>query len=238
MNFLASPPLVVAYAIAGNMQIDLYKDPLGEDNHGNPVYLKDIWPSTQEVHDTVTNNIDSSMFRSSYDNVFKGDERWRSIKVPEGNSYAWNMSSTYIQNPPYFEDMTMEPRGIPEIRGARVLALLGDNITTDHISPAGSIQEDSPAGSYLNEHQIPKAQFNSYGARRGNHEVMMRGTFANVRLRNQLAPGSEGCWTLHKPSGDKMTIYDAAMRYKKEGTPLIVIGGSSYGNGSSPRLGG
>ncbi len=233
MNFLASPPLVVAYAIAGNMQIDLYKDPLGEDHDGNPVYLKDIWPSTQEIHDTVSNNIDSSMFRSSYDNVFDGDERWRSIKIPEGNSYAWNMSSTYIQNPPYFEDMTMEPRGIPEIRGARVLALLGDNITTDHISPAGSIKDDSPAGVYLNEHQIPKAQFNSYGARRGNHEVMMRGTFANVRLRNQRAPGSEGCWTLHKPSGDKMSIYDAAMRYKKEGTPLMVIGGSSYGNGSS-----
>jgi len=233
MNFLASPPLVVAYAIAGNMQVDLYQDPLGEDRDGRPVYLRDIWPSTREIHDTVAASIDSGMFRSSYDNVFAGDARWRNIQVPEGGSYQWNMSSTYIQNPPYFEGMTMETRGIPEIRGARVLALLGDSITTDHISPAGSISEDSPAGAYLNQHQIPTAQFNSYGARRGNHEVMMRGTFANVRLRNRLAPGTEGGWTLHQPSGEQMTIFDAAMRYKNEGVPLIVLGGDAYGTGSS-----
>ncbi len=233
MNFLASPPLVVAYAIAGSMKLDLYKDPLGTDDQGSAVYLRDIWPSTQEVHDTVAGSIDADMFRGSYDNVFTGDDRWQGIVVPEGSQYAWNMGSTYIQNPPYFEDMTMQPQGISEIRGARVMALLGDSITTDHISPAGAIKEDSPAGAYLNEHQIPTAQFNSYGARRGNHEVMMRGTFANVRLRNQLAPGTEGGWTVHQPSGEQMSIFAAAMRYKEENVPLIVIGGEAYGTGSS-----
>ncbi len=233
MNFLASPPLVVAYAIAGRMDVDLQNEPLGNDAHGKPVYLKDIWPSTREVHDAIQGNIDSSMFRKSYDDVFKGDERWRRMAIPEGERYQWDMSSTYVQNPPYFEDMSMEPRGIPEIVGARPLALLGDSITTDHISPAGSIKEDSPAGRYLTEHQVRKADFNSYGSRRGNHEVMMRGTFANVRLRNRLAPGTEGGWTIHQPSGEQMSIYDAAMRYKADDVPLVIIGGKEYGSGSS-----
>ncbi|MEJ2384091.1 MAG: aconitate hydratase AcnA [Xanthomonadales bacterium] len=233
MNYLASPPLVVAYALAGSLEVDLVNDPLGEDNDGNPVYLKDIWPSTHEIQDTVSANVSSDMFRKSYSSVFQGDERWNAIDSPTGEIFAWDSDSTYIQNPPYFRDMTAELPDIPEIRGARCLARLGDSITTDHISPAGAIKEDSPAGQYLIEKGVQKQDFNSYGSRRGNHEVMMRGTFANVRLRNQLAPGTEGGWTTHQPSGEQMSIYDAAMRYQDEGTPLVVIAGKEYGTGSS-----
>ena len=233
MNFLASPPLVVAYALAGSMNVDLQSDPLGEDRDGNPVYLKDVWPASREIHDTIASSIDSGMFRRNYRNVFEGDEVWRGMDVPEGERYEWDPSSTYVQNPPYFEDMTMQARGIPEITGARPLALLGDSITTDHISPAGSIKVDSPAGEYLTERQVRQRDFNSYGSRRGNHEVMMRGTFANVRLRNKLAPGTEGGWTIHQPSGEQMSIYDAAMRYRDEDVPLVILAGKEYGSGSS-----
>ena len=233
MNFLASPPLVVAYALAGSMNVDLQSDPLGEDRDGNPVYLKDVWPASREIHETIASSIDSGMFRSNYGNVFEGDETWRGMDVPKGERYEWDPSSTYVQNPPYFEDMTMQARGIPEITGAPPLALLGDSITTDHISPAGSIKADSPAGHFLNERQVRQQDFNSYGSRRGNHEVMMRGTFANVRLRNRLAPGTEGGWTVHQPSGEQMSIYDAAMRYRDEGVPLVILAGKEYGTGSS-----
>ena len=233
MNFLASPPLVVAYAIAGRSDVDFLAEPLGEDADGAPVFLRDIWPSGHEIQETIASSISSEMFRSSYDSVFEGDERWQAMEVPAADRFEWDSTSTYVQNPPYFEDMTMTPRGIPAIRGARMLALLGDSITTDHISPAGAIKVDSPAGSFLQGRQIPPRQFNSYGARRGNHEIMMRGTFANIRLRNKAAPGTEGGWTVHQPSGDRMAIYDAAMRYKGEGVPLVVIGGSEYGTGSS-----
>ena len=233
MNYLASPPLVVAYALAGSLEVDLVNDPLGEDADGKPVYLKDIWPSSHEVQETVTDNVSSEMFRQSYASVFQGDERWNAIDSPTGEMFAWDDASTYIQNPPYFIGMSAEPPGIPEIRGARCLARLGDSITTDHISPAGAIKEDSPAGQYLLEKGVLKQDFNSYGSRRGNHEVMMRGTFANVRLRNQLAPGTEGGWTTHQPSGEQMSIYDAAMRYQEEGVPLVVIAGKEYGTGSS-----
>jgi len=213
--------------------VDLYADPLGEDGDGNPVYLKDVWPASREIHDTIASSIDSAMFRSNYGNVFEGDEVWRGMEVPDGERYEWDPGSTYVQNPPYFEGMTMEPRGIPEIGGARPLALLGDSITTDHISPAGSIKLDSPAGEYLTARQVRQRDFNSYGSRRGNHEVMMRGTFANVRLRNELAPGTEGGWTIHQPSGEQMSIYDAAMRYRDEGVPLVILAGKEYGSGSS-----
>jgi aconitate hydratase len=233
MNYLASPPLVVAYALAGSLKVDLGNDPLGEDADGNPVYLRDIWPSTSEVQQVVENSVTSDMFRSSYASVFQGDERWNSIDSPAGESFAWQDDSTYIQNPPYFRGMTHEAPGVPEIKGARCLALLGDSITTDHISPAGAIKEDAPAGLYLKEKGVAKADFNSYGSRRGNHEVMMRGTFANVRLRNLLAPGTEGGWTTFQPSGEQMSIYDAAMKYQAEGTPLVVIAGKEYGTGSS-----
>jgi len=233
MNFLASPPLVVAYAIAGNMNVDLTRDPLGEDADGKPVYLADVWPDNREIHDTIESSMDSGMFERTYESIFEGDELWKSMEIPEGERYEWDLSSTYVQNPPYFEDMSMEPRGIPTITGARPLAVLGDSITTDHISPAGSIKADSPAGAWLTERQVRQNEFNSYGSRRGNHEVMMRGTFANVRLRNRLAPGTEGGWTVHQPSGEQMTIYDAAMRYKEEGVPLLVFGGKEYGSGSS-----
>jgi len=233
MNYLASPPLVVAYALAGSINIDLTTDPLGEDRDGKPVYLKDIWPSSHEIADTVSSSVTSEMFRNSYSGVFKGDERWNSIDSPEGEKFDWQDDSTYIQNPPYFRGMTLELPGIPEITGARCLAKLGDSITTDHISPAGAIKEDAPAGAYLKSKGVQKADFNSYGSRRGNHEVMMRGTFANVRLRNQLAPGTEGGWTTFQPSGEQMSIYDAAMKYQAEGTPLIVLAGKEYGTGSS-----
>jgi aconitate hydratase len=233
MNYLASPPLVVAYALAGRMDLDLTSDPLGEDEEGQPVYLRDIWPSSHEIHEVVAHSVSSDMFRSSYSSVFEGDERWNSIDSPEGEMFAWQQDSTYIQNPPYFQGMTPDLPEIPEIRGARCLAKLGDSITTDHISPAGAIKEDSPAGEYLKSRGVQKADFNSYGSRRGNHEVMMRGTFANVRLRNQLAPGTEGGWTTFQPGGEQMSIYDAAMKYQAEATPLIILAGKEYGTGSS-----
>jgi aconitate hydratase len=233
MNFLASPPLVVAYALAGTADIDLSSEPLGTGKDGNPVFLKDIWPSPAEVADTVRAAIDSDMFRSSYGDVFAGDAHWQSIPVPAGKLYAWDERSTYVRNPPYFEGMTHTPEAVKPIAGARVLALLGDSVTTDHISPAGDIARGSPAAKYLESHGVQKADFNSYGARRGNHEVMMRGTFANIRLRNQLAPGTEGGVTVHIPSGEQMSIYDASMRYQAEGTALVVIAGKEYGTGSS-----
>ena len=233
MNFLASPPLVVAYAVAGTMNIDIMKDPLGAGSDGKPVYFKDIWPSQKEINETMASTIDSKMFRSSYENVFAGDSRWANIKTPASERFAWDPSSTYVRNPPYFENMGTSPKPIEPVTGSRVLALLGDSITTDHISPAGSIKADSPAGKYLIEHGVEKKDFNSYGSRRGNHEVMMRGTFANIRLRNQLAPGTEGGWTTYQPGGEQMTIYDAAIRYQENGVPLIVIAGKEYGTGSS-----
>ncbi|HEX7291080.1 MAG TPA: aconitate hydratase [Conexibacter sp.] len=233
MNYLASPPLVVAYALAGTMDVDLQEDPLGEDADGNPVYLRDIWPSAEEVARTIEQAVQSDMFVKSYDGVYAGDERWRGLDVPTGDRFAWDDASTYVQNPPYFRDMPVEPTPVTDIEGARVLALLGDSVTTDHISPAGAIKPDSPAGRYLQEHGVERKDFNSYGARRGNHEVMMRGTFANIRLRNLLAPGTEGGVTLHLPDGEQMAIYDAAMKYADEGVPLVVIGGKEYGSGSS-----
>jgi aconitate hydratase len=233
MNYLASPPLVVAYALAGTMDIDLMNEPLGKDDSGAPVYLQDIWPSSRRVHDAVMENIDSAMFRASYDSVFRGDENWRALPVPEGSSYEWNEDSTYVRNPPYFDGMGPGLTPVEDIHGARVLALLGESVTTDHISPAGSIAQDSPAGRYLIEKGVQPADFNSYGSRRGNHEVMMRGTFANIRLRNRLAPGTEGGWTRHLPDGEQMSIYDAAMLYKQDGVPLLVIAGKEYGSGSS-----
>ena len=233
MNFLASPPLVVAYALAGNLDVNLFEDALGDDNEGNSVYLKDIWPSQQEIHAVVGANIDSDMFKSSYDSVFEGDANWKNMDTPEGEIYTWDETSTYIKNPPYFEGMTKDPAPVAEISGARVLALLGDSVTTDHISPAGGIAVDSPAAVYLQEHGVKPSDFNSYGSRRGNHEVMMRGTFANIRLRNQLAPGTEGGWTKHQPSGEQMSIFDASLKYGQDSTPLIVLAGSEYGTGSS-----
>ena len=233
MNFLASPPLVVAYAIAGRSDVDFHEEPLGEDAAGAPVYLRDVWPSGHEIQAIIASSISSEMFRASYAGVFEGDERWQGIEVPAADRFQWDSTSTYVRNPPYFDGMSMTPRGIPAIRGARMLALLGDSITTDHISPAGAIKADSPAGRFLQGRQIPPRQFNSYGSRRGNHEVMMRGTFANVRLRNRVAPGTEGGWTVHQPSGERMAIYDAAMRYRDEGVPLVVFGGAEYGTGSS-----
>lgn len=232
MNFLASPPLVVAYALAGRMDIDLSRDPLGNGADGLPVYLKDIWPTLAEVHDAIA-LIDREMFLRSYADVFKGDARWADLETPAQRRYDWPADSTYIRNPPYFAGMPKDPAALKPITGARVLALLGDSITTDHISPAGSIKEDSPAGEYLKAQGVGVADFNSYGSRRGNHEVMVRGTFANVRLRNQLAPGTEGGWTRFQPDDQQMTIYDAAMRYQAAGTPLLVMAGKEYGTGSS-----
>jgi aconitate hydratase len=233
MNYLASPPLVVAYALAGTMDLDLVNDPLGEGEDGEPVYLRDIWPSSEEVARVVEESLHSDMFRSSYDEVFAGDERWHSLDVPEGDRFAWDPDSTYVREPPYFKDLPREPEPIRDIRGARVLAKLGDSVTTDHISPAGAIKKQSPAGAYLIEHGVERRDFNSYGSRRGNHEVMMRGTFANIRLRNQLAPGTEGGVTRHLPDGEEMTIYEAAMRYAEEDVPLVVLAGKEYGSGSS-----
>ncbi|HLU06246.1 MAG TPA: aconitate hydratase AcnA [Woeseiaceae bacterium] len=233
MNFLASPPLVVAYALAGTMHLNLLTDPLGNDSSGQPVFLRDIWPSQKEIQDFISQNVNSRMFKSSYGSVFAGDRNWNSLDVPSGEIYSWDPDSTYVKNPPYFEDMTLDTQPLEDIRGARVLALLGDSVTTDHISPAGSISPDSPAAKYLREMGVEPPDFNSYGSRRGNHEVMMRGTFANIRLRNQLAPGTEGSWTRHQPSDEKMSIYDASLRYQQEGTPLVVIAGAEYGSGSS-----
>ena len=232
-NFLASPPLVVAYALAGNMNVDLYNDPLGQDQDGNDVFLKDVWPSQKEIYEVVGASINSEMFKSSYGKVFEGDDNWKRIDSSTGDIYGWEADSTYVRNPPYFEGMTSEADPVREIQGARVLALLGDSVTTDHISPAGAIAKDSPAAQYLEAHGVKPSDFNSYGSRRGNHEVMMRGTFANIRLRNQLAPGTEGGWTCHQPSGEQMSIFEAAMKYKDEGTPLVVLAGSEYGTGSS-----
>jgi aconitate hydratase len=234
-NYLASPPLVVAYAIAGSMTKNLVNEPLGEDTSGNPVYLKDIWPSSQEIASIIRDTITPDMFKLRYGDVFKGDERWQAMgsSTTAGLTYGWSMGSTYVQNPPYFEDLTAEPAEITDIENARVLGLFLDSITTDHISPAGSIKKDGPAGNYLIEHQVPAREFNSYGSRRGNHEVMMRGTFANIRIKNQMVPGVEGGVTTHYPSGEEMPIYDAAMRYKTEGVPLVVFAGKEYGTGSS-----
>ncbi len=233
MNFLASPPLVVAYALAGSMEVNLYKDPLGTDTDGNEVYLKDLWPTQKEIQSVVSQNIDSNMFKRSYDGVFDGDENWNNIDSPVGEIYTWASDSTYVRNPPYFEGMTLDIPDVNDIVGARALALLGDSVTTDHISPAGSIAVDSPAATYLQEKGVKPVDFNSYGSRRGNHEVMMRGTFANIRLRNQLAPGTEGGWTRHQPSDEEMSIYDASLKYQQSGTPLVIIAGTEYGTGSS-----
>lgn len=233
MNFLASPPLVVAYALAGTMNIDMYHDPIGQDQSGKDVFLRDVWPSAKDVQDAISATIDSDMFAASYENVFKGDSRWAGIQVPASSQYEWDENSTYVKNPPYFDGMSHQPEGIKPITGARALAKLGDSITTDHISPAGSIKADSPAGQYLISNGVEPVDFNSYGSRRGNHEVMMRGTFANIRLRNQLAPGTEGSWTRFQPSGEEMSIYDASMQYQQAGIPLVVIAGKEYGTGSS-----
>jgi aconitate hydratase len=232
-NYLASPPLVVAYALAGRMDLDLTKDSLGNDSQGKPVFLREIWPTPQEVEATVRAAVTTDQFRKEYGEVFEGDAQWKGMKVPEGDLYQWEANSTYIKLPPYFENMPKNPGPLADISGARVLAVLGDSVTTDHISPAGSIAVDSPAGKYLVAHGVKPHEFNSYGARRGNHEVMMRGTFANIRLRNQLAPGTEGSWTVHLPEGEKMYIYDASVKYREDGVPLLVIAGKEYGSGSS-----
>ncbi|HLB20809.1 MAG TPA: aconitase family protein, partial [Solirubrobacteraceae bacterium] len=233
MNYLASPPLCVAYALVGTMDIDLLHDPLGQDEHGEDVYLRDVWPSEQEIAKTVGEAVQADMFRKSYGEVFAGDERWNGLDVPEGERFQWDEQSTYVRLPPYFEDMPVDPPEVCELSGARVLALLGDSVTTDHISPAGAIKRDGPAGAYLQEQGVSPRDFNSYGSRRGNHEVMMRGTFANIRLRNQLAPGTEGGVTRHLPDAEEMSIYDAAMRYAEEGVALVVLAGKEYGSGSS-----
>jgi aconitate hydratase len=232
-NYLASPPLVVAYALKGTVTDDMVSTPIGKGSDGNDVYLKDIWPSNEEVRSLIDQYVNAEMFSARYADVYKGDVQWRAIPVSGGDTYAWSPTSTYIQNPPYFEGMTMTPKGVEDIVGARPLAIFADSITTDHISPAGAIKADSPAGNYLSEHQVSRSDFNSYGARRGNHEVMMRGTFANIRIKNQMTPGIEGGVTKHVPSGEVLPIYDAAMRYKEEGTPLVVLAGKEYGTGSS-----
>jgi aconitate hydratase len=232
-NYLASPPLVVAYALAGSMRIDISKDPVGKDKKGKDVFLKDIWPTSAEIAAIQKKSVTPAMFAKRYADVFKGDKHWQGIKVEGGQTYAWDDSSTYVQNPPYFEGMSMEPAPVADIVEARVLAIFGDSITTDHISPAGSIKKTSPAGHYLTEHGVDALDFNSYGARRGNHEVMMRGTFANIRIRNRITPDIEGGVTKHFPSQDMMSIYDAAMRYQSEGRPLVVFAGKEYGTGSS-----
>ena len=232
-NYLASPPLVVAYALAGSMDVDLYNDPLGNDKAGNPVYLKDIWPTAQEVQDVMNKSVRQEMFKKEYSKASEGDERWRGMPVPEGELFQWDMQSTYVREAPYFDGMGKTPNPIKPITGARALALLGDSVTTDHISPAGSIEKNGPAARYLTNNDVLPKDYNQYGARRGNHEVMMRGTFANIRLKNTLAPGTEGGVTVHLPDKKPMSIYDAAMQYQNEGTPLIVIAGKEYGSGSS-----
>ena len=232
-NYLASPPLVVAYAIAGNLQIDLFNEPLGQDQDGNDVYMRDIWPTNAEIQETLESSVTSEMFKARYANVFEGTKEWQGIPLVEGKTYSWDSSSTYIQNPPFFQDMTMDVSQLSDIEGAYMLAKLGDSVTTDHISPAGAIKADSSAGDYLRSHGVEPRDFNSFGSRRGNHEVMMRGTFANVRIKNELVPGTEGGITKHIPSGDVMSIYDAAMKYMTNRTPLIVVAGKEYGTGSS-----
>ncbi len=232
-NYLASPPLVVAYALAGRMDIDLVNEPIGQDEGGNDVYLRDLWPSSDEIQETISRAVRGEMFMRTYADVFTGGPAWRELPIPEGDLFAWDPQSTYVRQPPYFEGMSDEPEEVGDIAGARCLVMVGDSVTTDHVSPAGAIKPDSPAGKYLVEHGVERKDFNSYGSRRGNHEVMVRGTFANVRLRNLLVPGSEGTWTVHVPSGEETTIYDASKRYLAEGVPLIVIAGKEYGSGSS-----
>ena len=232
-NYLASPMLVVAYALAGRMDVDLIGEPLGQDQDGNDVYLRDLWPTADEIQETITRAVRGEMFSRTYADVFTGDPAWRELPIPEGDLFAWDPASTYVRQPPYFEGMSREPEAVEDVHGARCLVVLGDSVTTDHISPAGSISPGSPAGKYLVEHGVERKDFNSYGSRRGNHEVMVRGTFANVRLRNLMVPGSEGTVTVHVPSGEELTIYDASERYLAEGTPLIVIAGKEYGSGSS-----
>jgi aconitate hydratase len=228
-----SPPLVVAYALAGRIDIDLDKEPLGEGKGGTPVFLKDVWPSTNEVNEVVSRAVKPAMFEKTYAVVFEGDERWQKLDVPLGQTYLWDAASTYIKEPPYFDGITKTPRAVTDIKKARVLAALGDSVTTDHISPAGNIKKDGPAGQYLISHGVSAKDFNSYGARRGNHEVMVRGTFANVRLKNLLAPGTEGGVTRHLPDGALMSIFDASERYAAEGVPLLILAGKEYGSGSS-----
>jgi aconitate hydratase len=232
-NYLASPPLVVAYALAGRMDIDLTREPLGQDREGNDVFLADVWPSPEDVQETIASAIQQEMFTRTYADVFTGDERWRELDTPEGELFAWAPDSTYVRLPPYFDGMSEEPGTVDDFAGARCLVMLGDSVTTDHISPAGAIKPDSPAGRYLVEHWVERKDFNSYGSRRGNHEVMVRGTFANVRLRNLLVPASEGTWTVHLPDEEETTIFEAAERYRDEGVPLVVLAGKEYGSGSS-----
>jgi aconitate hydratase len=232
-NYLASPPLVVAYAIAGRMDFDMATEPLGTDGDGKKVFLRDIWPDPEQIREAIRGSVTTAMFEREYASVFEGDDRWRALPVPEGEQFAWDEASTYVRRPAFFEDVPAEPAPLADIRAARVLVLLGDSVTTDHISPAGSIAQDSPAGRYLVEHGVEPVEFNSYGSRRGNHEVMVRGTFANIRLRNMLAPGTEGGWTRHLPEGDVMSIYDASVKYRAEGTPLLAVAGREYGSGSS-----
>ncbi|WP_374763059.1 aconitate hydratase AcnA [Yunchengibacter salinarum] len=232
-NYLASPPLVVAYALAGSMKIDITTEPLGQDRDGNDVFLKDLWPSSAEISSVIEKSLNKDMFTERYSNVFEGTDEWRAIDVPEGATYAWDDNSTYVKRPPYFDGMGHEPEPVTDIKGARMLALLGDSITTDHISPAGAIKPDSPAGQYLQDKGVAVQDFNSYGSRRGNHEVMMRGTFANIRLKNLMAPGTEGGWTTYQPDGEVTSIYDASMKYQDQGIPLVVVGGKEYGTGSS-----
>jgi len=233
MNFLASPPLVVAYAIAGSMKLDLVKDPLGVGNDGKPVYLRDIWPSSKEIHDLISKHVTSRQFKQSYASVFEGDANWKSVATPTGEIFTWDDKSTYVKHPPYFEGMSLKPGTPQNIKAARVLAMLGDSVTTDHISPAGNIAATSPAAKYLESLGVQRKDFNSYGARRGNHEVMVRGTFANIRLKNLLVPGTEGGVTVHIPSGAQLSIYDASMKYQAERTPLMILAGKEYGAGSS-----
>jgi aconitate hydratase len=233
MNYLASPPLVVAYALAGTMDLDITTEPLGTGSDGQPVYLHDIWPSAKEIDEVIASAIGATGFSTAYADVFAGDEQWQSLPTPEGDTFDWASESTYVRKPPYFEGMQPEPTPVRDISGARVLAKLGDSVTTDHISPASSIKPDSPAGKYLAEHGVPRHEFNSYGSRRGNHEVMIRGTFANIRLRNQLVPGVEGGFTVNHLTGEQSTIYDASVAYQEAGVPLVILAGKEYGSGSS-----
>jgi aconitate hydratase len=232
-SYLASPPLVVAYALAGSIDVDLAHDPLGRDATGEPVYLRDLWPTPEEIKAVIEESVQPEMFTEKYSHVFEGDERWQLLPIPEGNLYEWDPGSTYIQEPPFFQNLAPRPAPIADIVGARVLAMLGDSVTTDHISPAGAIPPASPAGRYLRDHGVEPRDFNSYGSRRGNHEVMVRGTFGNIRLRNELVPGKEGDWTAYQPGGAVIRIYDASQQYQQEGVPLLVIAGKEYGSGSS-----